>query len=126
MIAVMAVLLPERNDAVSPHASAIIVIYPFYELMRSFLRRLVGNGAAPMQPDNKHLHSMVFRFVRQHCQVKSVLQNSLASCAVLILPLMNCIWALNYFDDRDKLIIGLLGFIVVYEAAMRVLRNKLR
>ena len=126
MIAAMAVLMPERNDAVSPYASAIIVIYPFYELMRSFLRRLVGNGAAPMQPDNKHLHSMVFRFVRQHCQVKSVLQNSLASCAVLILPLMNCIWALNYFDDRDKLIIGLLGFIVVYEAAMRVLRNKLR
>jgi UDP-N-acetylmuramyl pentapeptide phosphotransferase/UDP-N-acetylglucosamine-1-phosphate transferase len=126
MIAAMAVLLPERNDAVSPYASAIIVIYPFYELMRSFLRRLVGNGAAPMQPDNKHLHSMVFRFVRQHCPVKGVLQNSLASCAVLILPLMNCIWALNYFDDRDKLIIGLLGFIVVYEAAMRVLRNKLR
>ena len=126
MIAAMAVLLPERNDAVSPYASAIIVVYPFYELMRSFLRRLVGNGAAPMQPDNKHLHSMVFRFVRQHCPVKSVLQNSLASCAVLILPLMNCIWALNYFDDRDKLIIGLLGFIVVYEAAMRVLRNKLR
>ena len=126
MIAAMAVLLPERNDAVSPYASAIIVIYPFYELMRSFLRRLVGNGAAPMQPDNKHLHSMVFRFVRQHCPVKSVLQNSLASCAVLILPLMNCIWALNYFDDRDKLIIGLLGFIVVYEATMRVLRNKLR
>ena len=55
-----------------------------------------------------------------------MLQNSLASCAVLILPLMNCIWALNYFDDREKLIIGLLGFIVVYEAAMRVLRNKLR
>ena len=126
MIAAMAVLLPERNDAVSPYASAIIVVYPFYELMRSFLRRLVGNGAAPMQPDNKHLHSMVFRFVRQHCPVKSLLQNSFASCAVLILPLMNCIWALNYFDDRDKLIIGLLGFIVVYEAAMRVLRNKLR
>ena len=37
-----------------------------------------------------------------------------------------CAWALNYFDDRDKLIIGLLVFIDVYEAAMRVLRNKLR
>ena len=126
MLATMAVLLPERNVAVSPYASAIIVIYPFYELMRSFLRRLVGNGAAPMQPDNKHLHSMMFRFVRQHCQVKNVLQNSIASCVVLILPLMNCIWALNYFDDRDKLIIGMLGFIVVYEATMRVLRKKLR
>ena len=126
MIAAMAVLLPERNDAVSPYASAIIVIYPFYELMRSFLRRLVGNGAAPMQPDNKHLHSMMFRFVRQHCPVKSTLQNSIASCVVLILPLINCIWALNYFDERDKLIIGMLGFIVVYEATMRVLRKKLR
>ena len=125
MIAAMAVLLPERNDAVSPYASAIIVIYPFYELMRSFLRRLVGNGAAPMQPDNKHLHSMMFRLVRQHCPVKSALQNSIASCVVLILPLMNCIWALNYYDDRDKLIIGMLGFIVVYEATMRVLRKKL-
>ena len=126
MIAAMAVLLPERNDVVSPYASAIIVIYPFYELIRSFLRRLVGNGAAPMEPDNKHLHSMMFRLVRQNCQVKSALQNSIASCVVLILPLINCVWALNYFDDRDKLIIGMLGFIVVYEATMRVLRRKLR
>lgn len=125
MIGVMAVLLPERNDALSPYASAIIVIYPFYELMRSFLRRLVGNGAGAMQPDNEHLHSMMFRFVGQHCPVKSVLQNLIASCLVLILPLMNCIWALNYFDDRDKLIIGMLGFIIVYEATMQVLRIKL-
>ena len=126
VIAAMAVLLPERNNSVSPYASAIIVIYPFYELMRSFLRRLVGEGAAPMQPDNKHLHSMMFRFVRQHCPVKSTLQNSLASCLVLILPLINCIWALTYFDDRDKLVIGILGFLFVYEATMRVLRKKLR
>ena len=126
MIAAMAVLLPERNDVVSPYASAIIVIYPFYELMRSFLRRLVGDGAAPMQPDSKHLHSMMFQFVRQHCPVKSALQNSIASCVVFILPLLNCVWALSYFDDRDKLIIGMLGFIVVYEATMRVLRKKLR
>ena len=95
MIGAMAVLLPERNDALSPYASAIIVIYSFYELMRSFLRRLVGNVAGSMQPDNKHLHSMMFRFVGQHCSVKSVLQNSIASCVPLILPLMNCIWALN-------------------------------
>ena len=126
IIGAMAVLLPERNDEISPYASAIIVIYPFYELMRSFLRRLVGNGATPMQPDNKHLHSMMFRFVRQHCPVRSVLQNSIASCMILTLPLMNCIWALNYFDDRDKLIIGMLIFIVVYEATMRLLRKKLR
>jgi UDP-N-acetylmuramyl pentapeptide phosphotransferase/UDP-N-acetylglucosamine-1-phosphate transferase len=114
MIGAMAVLLPECNDALSPYASAIIVIYPFYEPMRSFLRRLVGNGAGLMQPDNKHLHSMMIHFVGQHCPVKSVLQNSIASCVILILPLMNCIWALNYSDDRDKLIIGLLGFIIVY------------
>ena len=126
MIAAMAVLLPERNDVVSPYASATIVIYPFYELMRSFLRRLVGNGAAPMQPDSKHLHSMMFQFVRQHCPVKSALQNSIASCVVFALPLVNCVWALSYYDDRDKLIIGMLGFIVVYEATMRVLRKKLR
>ena len=88
MIAGNGCFAPERNDVVSPYASAIIVIYPFYELMRSFLRRLVGDGAAPMQPDNKHLHSMMFRFVRQHCPVKSALQNSIASCVVLILPLI--------------------------------------
>ena len=47
VIAAMAVLLPERNNSVSPYASAIIVIYPFYELMRSFLRRLVERVRRP-------------------------------------------------------------------------------
>lgn len=125
IIAALAVLLPERNSVMSPFVSAIIVLYPFYELVRSFLRRLIDNGAATMQPDNKHLHSVFFILVRQRLRVRTCFQNSFASFCVLTLPLMNCLWAVKYFDDRDKLIIGILLFIVVYETLMRVIRKKL-
>jgi UDP-N-acetylmuramyl pentapeptide phosphotransferase/UDP-N-acetylglucosamine-1-phosphate transferase len=126
MIAGIAVLLPERNDAVSPFASLLIIFYPFYELVRSFVRRLVGNGARAMRPDNKHLHSLMFRLVSQRTTIAPWLQNVLASCFMLVLPVANCLWALKYFDDRDKIIIGILGFVIAYEGAMRILKKKLQ
>lgn len=125
MIASLAVLLSERNEGVSPFASALLVSYPFYELLRSFLRRLIVSDGAPMQPDNKHLHSLMFSYIRRRIRLKAVFSNSLASCVILLLPIMSCIWALRYFDDRDKLVIGILLLILAYETAMRVLRKKL-
>ena len=42
LAATLSVMLPERNAEISPFSSLLIVIYPFYELIRSFVRRVFG------------------------------------------------------------------------------------
>lgn len=63
VLAGIAVLLPERNASIRPFFSLLIVVYPMYELFRSVAWRVTSNWAGAFLPDNKKLHSLVFRTV---------------------------------------------------------------
>lgn len=57
-LAWIAVLLPERNHAVSPWTSLLICSYPIIEVAFSVLRRTLREGYSPTEPDFAHLHSL--------------------------------------------------------------------
>lgn len=57
-LAWIAVLLPERNHAVSPWTSLLVCSYPIIEVAFSVLRRTLREGYSPTEPDFAHLHSL--------------------------------------------------------------------
>ena len=57
-LAWIAVLLPERNQAVSPWTSLLVCSYPIIEVAFSVLRRTLREGYSPTDPDFSHLHSL--------------------------------------------------------------------
>mgnify|MGYP003706091021 CR=1 FL=1 len=118
LVAGIAVLLPERNDEISPFASLLIIIYPFYELVRSTTRRIVAIGIRALEPDDKHLHSLIYKCLSARGLMSKSTQNSLASVLVLMLPLLCCFWAVMFATERSMLISGILVFIFLYETAM--------
>lgn len=115
LVAGIAVLLPERNDGISPFSSMLIIMYPFYEVVRSTARRIASKGYHAFEPDNKHLHSLIFSLVSSRTSMSSPIQNSLASMLVLILPLFCCFWGVMYSSERALLISGICVFIILYE-----------
>jgi UDP-N-acetylmuramyl pentapeptide phosphotransferase/UDP-N-acetylglucosamine-1-phosphate transferase len=58
-LAWVALLLPMRNQSISPWASLLICAYPFIEVMYSMARRRLQRLQVG-QPDNQHLHSLLF------------------------------------------------------------------
>ena len=119
LIAGIAVLLPERNADVSPFFIMLTIIYPFYELLRSTVRRIFGKGVSVLEPDDQHLHSLVFKIVSFRVKIVRPLQNSFASLLVLLLPFSCCVWAIKFYDKRMLLIIGICVFILIYEFATK-------
>lgn len=118
LVAGIAVLLPERNDGISPFSSLLIIIYPFYELVRSTTRRIMAKGYQALEPDDKHLHSLIYKCVSSRVLLAKPIQNSLASLVVLILPLLCCFWALMFANQQSLLVLGVFAFILLYEIAM--------
>jgi UDP-N-acetylmuramyl pentapeptide phosphotransferase/UDP-N-acetylglucosamine-1-phosphate transferase len=121
MVAGLAVLMPERNSEVSPFASLLIVIYPFYELVRSTFRRIATKGLHAFTPDNSHLHSLMYLVTASLTNFSKSIQNSLAAIITLTLPLLCCFWAVIFFDKRGLLLAGVVGFILIYESTIAVL-----
>ena len=118
MIAMVAIEAPETNSDLSPFAVLLIVWYPLYEMVRSAIRRSIKKGKFAFRPDNKHLHSLVFAYIRTRTEFPLTLQNSLSSLLVMSLPLAASNWAVIFANDQAALMIGLLLWVCAYEAAM--------
>ena len=107
-----AVLLIDRNQEVTPFAALLVCIYPFVEVLFSIYRRHVKKMPAG-QPDNQHLHSLVYRrYIIS--SVPNVIENSIAGimmAAVNIPPAIAAYW-FRYSDAWAAL--ACVGFSVLY------------
>lgn len=120
LLACLAITLSERNEAISPFFSLLVVLYPIYETLRSAVRRIFTKGISAFEPDAKHLHSLVFKLFVQKISMRSVFQNSLAAVCIMFLPLGTSFWAIMNYSSHYLLIIGSLLFVVVYELTCKI------
>ena len=72
-----------NNVNISPYFYISLIWYPCFENLFSILRKL-NKQFSPLNPDNKHLHQLVFFFVKKKLGLSIVLSNNLSS-AILIL-----------------------------------------
>ena len=116
-IAFLAIMLPERNESVSPFVSLLLVIYPSYEMVRSTIRRIVARDTKALQPDQKHLHSLVYQCYVKRNKTALLNQNARAGLTMLIFPLFTSLWAFVSISSAEYAFIGVLIFISGYEIA---------
>ena len=121
--ACLAVLLPERNPTVSPYFSLLIISYPFYELMRSVVRRAVKTDQRIFKPDDQHLHSIVFKVISRRTSFQTWAQNGIAASISLLFPLGTSIWAILFYSDWVFLVAGCFALVVSYEIFTFVLKK---
>ena len=123
VIAMLAILLPERNTEISPFASLLIIIYPFYELLRSLARRLLL-GRNALLPDSKHLHSVMYRGNLMVIGRDRIVRNYVTTLMVLPLPAFCSLWAGLFSGSTIFLCAGLFIFAMSYEVLTRIYRRQ--
>jgi UDP-N-acetylmuramyl pentapeptide phosphotransferase/UDP-N-acetylglucosamine-1-phosphate transferase len=60
-VAVLAVLLVQRNPLVTPWFALLVLIYPTWELLFSLYRRRMVRKRPGMRADSLHLHHLIYR-----------------------------------------------------------------
>ena len=71
-----------NNADVSPYFYISLIWYPCFENLFSILRKL-NRKLSPLNPDNKHLHQLVFFLIKKKLGLSVILSNNLSS-AILI------------------------------------------
>ena len=72
----------ENNPNISPYFYISIIWYPCFENLFSILRKL-NKKFSPLNPDNKHLHQLVFFFVKEKINLSTILSNNLSSAMLI-------------------------------------------
>lgn len=120
------ILMPEKNEDINSFSSLLLILYPFYELMKTIFRRLKSENAKTWMPDNKHLHSLLYQYNIKYKKLSKVTANPISTLQILILPFFCCIWTILFSDNQLYLIFGVMIFVLIYEILYRFLENKLR
>ncbi len=71
-----------NNPNISPYFYISLIWYPCFENLFSILRKL-NKKFSPLNPDNKHLHQLLYFFVKKKLSLSTIFSNNLSS-AILI------------------------------------------
>ena len=129
IIAVMAILLAERNYNVSSFASLLIVSYPIYETVRSFIRRTLDKNTNFSIADDRHLHNFMYKFVSKLINLNDTNQNKIwmpnaiagASCCAL--PAITGMVAIIFQANMPILVSCLFVTLILYEICLFLLKR---
>ncbi len=117
ILSIISILIVKNNsDSVSPFYALLTLIYPVWEVIFSFTRRIL-NGLSPLHPDSEHFHQRVFRTFAKK-------KNAITS--LLIYPLViafNCL-AVVFRNNSLYLTILVLCFIAVYTVCYQYLKSQ--
>lgn len=117
LLAVVAVMLPQRNAELSPLLGLLALSYPVIETLVSVHRRILRAGSHPGQPDRLHLHSLVYRNMsRRLAAVLRLpqLRNPLTGMILWVFPLSSAVLTVLFRESSLLIALGLVLILALY------------
>ncbi len=114
------------NNSISPYFIVCLLWYPAFENLFSILRKK-NLSSSPLNPDTKHLHQIIFLYLKRNFSIKSIYLNTATGMIINFYNLI-CISIATHFYNHTQMQILLIIFnIIVYLLLYRkLLHTKLK
>ena len=101
------------NNNISPYYISLLLWYPAFENLFSLLRRVITKKDIS-NPDNRHLHQIIFIYLKKRSLFLKRNLNSISSAIILLFNLPGFVLANIYYDESLILGIVLISNFVMY------------
>ena len=113
------------NPYISPYFFITIIWYPCYENLFSIIRKFKSNSS-PLNPDNKHLHQMLFLVIKKKFFKNSLLANNASS---LIINIVNFgivyVSSIKPYSSVYQITLIIIS-LIIYTTVFKLLKNKIK
>jgi UDP-N-acetylmuramyl pentapeptide phosphotransferase/UDP-N-acetylglucosamine-1-phosphate transferase len=122
-----AILIVERNSAVSPWAVLLACGYPIVEVVFSILRRFVRK-VSPGHPDRLHMHSLIrSRIIRKYMNEKNItVKNAIVSPFIWMMAAISSLLGVIFYKNTIVLMLAFGVFFIsyglIYSVVIRIKR----
>ena len=111
---ILLILIYTWNPIISPFFIILLLWYPSFENLFSILRKNIYKKS-PMSPDTKHLHQLIFNFLKKKTRFKNILYvNILAASLINFYNLFIFYLSLNFISNSQIQIMLILFNIGIY------------
>lgn len=99
ILAITTIEISNLNPKIPPFFFANLLFYVFFEVIFSFFRKVIVEKKSPFAPDKKHLHMLIFKFLKKKGK-DSLKANFLTSLIINIIYFIAIIPSLFYYNDE--------------------------
>lgn len=107
------IYLTHLTNIISPYFAACLLWYPALECLFSMIRKKFLKKSVT-EPDNKHLHQLIFSFFKIKLNLKIKILNTLTGISINIFNILLFIYAYNNIFQTKNLIIGIIFATITY------------
>ena len=98
ILSITTIEISNLNPKIPPFFFANLLFYIFFEVIFSFFRKVIIEKKSPFAPDKKHLHMLIFNFLKIRVN-DSLKANFLTSLIINIIYFIAIIPSLFYYND---------------------------
>ena len=99
VLAITTIEISNLNPKIPPFFFANLLFYVFFEVIFSFFRKVIVEKRSPFAPDKKHLHMLIFNFLKIRVN-DSLKANFLTSLIINFIYIITIIPSLLYYSDE--------------------------
>ena len=96
--------LSNSTDRVSPYFVACLLWYPAYECLFSIIRKKISKRSIA-DPDNKHLHQLIFMYFKKKLKLKGNFLNTFTGMSINLFNLLIFYGAFENISQTKNLIL---------------------
>jgi len=112
---VLLIKFVQANQDVSPYFVILLLWYPCFELLFSIIRRNFSKKKT-YEPDNKHLHQLMFLFLKKYLIKKIIVTQFVVSLIINIFNFLTFLLGCKFYNHTIALI-----FIIIFNMIMYII-----
>jgi len=113
IIGIFLINLVGFSEQISPYFVACLLWYPAYENLFSIFRKIILKKSI-IKPDNRHLHHLIFLYLKNKIKLKNSLLNSISGISVNIFNMIIFYNAYQNISQTKNLIFLICMSVIVY------------
>jgi|694.fasta_scaffold121423_3 UDP-N-acetylmuramyl pentapeptide phosphotransferase/UDP-N-acetylglucosamine-1-phosphate transferase len=118
--------IANNNPIISPLFIVLLLWYPAFENFFSIFRKFY-NKSHPSNPDNFHLHQLLFIFLKKRLNINTNFINSLTGNVINFFNFITFCFGINFFSSTKYLIflvfVNILFYLLTYYLLTKNLKN---
>ncbi len=116
------ILVYKKFSYFSPFFVVLLLWYPCFENLFSIIRKYKFN-LSPLRADNKHLHHLMFYFIKKRFNLSNIFANNVASILINLVNLIFIVIGANFIHSSLIQIILIFTLIIIYCMSYLILFN---
>lgn len=98
----------------NPYIAIFILIYPCFEVLFSFIRKVFYEKISPLNPDPYHMHLKIYSLLLTYFNGNKFLANNVTTIALLPIYTFSLIYNIYGGVGKHSLILEILSFVFIY------------